>query len=204
MPGSSGCGRPRAGLHDRVGTDGWGSGLLRLLHQQRPGMGEVDRLAARGRGLPSRRPGVGLHPGHDWAHEMHQATSKAERVVAVLSATYLRSGHGEAEWRAFYAKDPSGERGLLLPVRISEVDPPGLLTTRIFVDFVGRDASSARAALLAAARGPVESRPRRRSSQAPDHHRQAPSKRRGFPGSCRHSGTCRFIPTRSSPAATCC
>jgi hypothetical protein len=92
-------------------------------------------------------------PGHDWAHEMHQATATAERVVAVLSAAYLRSGHGEAEWRAFYAKDPSGERRLLLPVRVSNVEPRGLLTTRSYVDLVGRDASSARAALLAAARG---------------------------------------------------
>jgi tetratricopeptide (TPR) repeat protein len=92
-------------------------------------------------------------PGRDWAHEMQQATATAERVVAVLSAAYLQSGHGEAEWRAFYAKDPSGERELLLPVRVGDVEPPGLLTTRIYVDLVGRDANSARAALLAAARG---------------------------------------------------
>jgi TIR domain/NB-ARC domain len=92
-------------------------------------------------------------PGHDWAHEMQQATTKAERIVAILSAAYLRSGHGEAEWRAFYAKDPGGERGLLLPVRVSEVEPPGLLTTRIYVDLIGLDTNSARAALLAAAHG---------------------------------------------------
>ena len=49
-------------------------------------------------------------PGRDWAHEMQQAAATAERVVAVLSAAYLESGHGEAEWRAYYAKDPSGER----------------------------------------------------------------------------------------------
>jgi hypothetical protein len=41
---------------------------------------------------------------------------------------------------------------LLLPVRVGDVEPPGLLTTRIYVDLVGRDASSARARLLAAAR----------------------------------------------------
>lgn len=63
-----------------------------------------------------------------------------------------KSGHGEAEWRAFYAKDPSGEHGLLLPVRVSDVEPPGLLKTRIYVDLVGRDANIARATLLAAAR----------------------------------------------------
>jgi TIR domain len=91
--------------------------------------------------------------GRDWAHEMRQATATAERVVAVLSAAYMRSAHGEAEWRAFYAKDPSGERGLLLPVRVDKVDPPGLLKTRIYVDLVDQDAASAKAALLAAARG---------------------------------------------------
>jgi TIR domain len=58
-------------------------------------------------------------PGHDWAHEMQEATTKAERIVAVLPAAYLRSAHGEAEWRVFYAEDPSGERGLLLPVRVA-------------------------------------------------------------------------------------
>ena len=50
------------------------------------------------------------------------------------------------------AKDPSGEHGLLLPVRVSDVEPPGLLKTRTYVDLVGRDANSARATLLAAAR----------------------------------------------------
>ena len=102
-------------------------------------------------------------PGLDWAHEMQHATSTAERVVAVLSAAYLQSGHGEAEWRAFYAKDPTGERGLLLPVRVNDVEPPGLLTTRTYVDLVGRDANSARAALLAAARGA-----RGKPSEAPE------------------------------------
>src|SRR6266508_3530458 len=92
-------------------------------------------------------------PGRDWAHGMQQATTAAERLVVVLSAPYLESVHGEAEWRAFYVKDPSGERGLLLPVRVSDVEPPGLLRTRIYVDLVGLDANSARTMLLAAARG---------------------------------------------------
>ncbi len=91
--------------------------------------------------------------GRDWVHEMQHATATAERVVAVLSAAYLRSAHGEAEWRGFYAHDSSGERGLLLPVRVDKVDPPGLLKTRVYVDLVDQDAAGARKALLAAARG---------------------------------------------------
>jgi TIR domain len=91
-------------------------------------------------------------PGRDWVHEMHQAIAVAERIVVVLSTAYLRSQHGEAEWRPYYAKDASGELGLLLPVRIDTVKPEGLLETRVYVDLVDRDAATARAALLAAAR----------------------------------------------------
>jgi hypothetical protein len=89
-------------------------------------------------------------PGRDFVHEMERAISTADRVVAVLSAAYLESPHGEAEWRVFYAKDPTGEQSLLLPVRVGEVEPPGLLKTRIYVDLVGQDAATARARLLAA------------------------------------------------------
>jgi tetratricopeptide (TPR) repeat protein len=91
-------------------------------------------------------------PGRDWVHEMQQTTATAERVVAVLSAAYFESDHGEAEWRVFYADDPSGEQGRLLPVRVGPVEPPGLLKTRVYVDLVDRDAASARTALLAAVR----------------------------------------------------
>ena len=92
-------------------------------------------------------------PGHDWVREMQHATATAKRVVVVLSPAYLGSGHGEAEWRGFYADDPSGERGLLLVVRVEQVKPPGLLKTRVYVDLVDQAAADARRMLLAAVRG---------------------------------------------------
>src|SRR5215208_2535700 len=82
---------------------------------------------------------------------MHQAVDEAQRTIAVLSPAYLGSAFGGAEWRAVFAKDPTGGLGLLLPVRVEDVEPPGLLTTRIFVDLVGTNLADARAALLAAA-----------------------------------------------------
>jgi hypothetical protein len=145
------------------GADGPGGGLLRHLHQRRRAWAEWIAWQLEAEGYQVVVQAWDFGPGRDWAHEMQQATSTAERVVAVLSAAYLASGHGEAEWRAFYAKDPSGERGLLLPVRISDVQPPGLLRTRIYVDLVGQEAKSARAALLAAARGA-----RGKPSEAPE------------------------------------
>jgi hypothetical protein len=67
--------------------------------------GSWKPTATRGRGS-----GMGLIAGHNWVHEVQQATAMAERVVAVLSTTYLQSGHGEAEWRAFYAGRRAGSR----------------------------------------------------------------------------------------------
>jgi hypothetical protein len=113
---------------------------------------------------------------------MQQATATAGRVVAVLSVAYLRSAQGEAEWRAFYAQDPSGKRGLLLPVRVDKVDPPGLMKTRVYVDLVDRDAAAARTALLAAvrdARGKPTEEP---ESPARDSRLAAPRRHRGFLG----------------------
>jgi hypothetical protein len=87
-------------------------------------------------------------PGSDWVHQMHNATATAKRTIAVLSGSYLRSVHGEAEWRAAYAKDPTGELGVLVPVRVEPVELPGLLATRNYLDLVGLSETAARAALL--------------------------------------------------------
>jgi TIR domain len=88
--------------------------------------------------------------GSDFLHEMQQAVQRADRTVAVLSPAYLGSAFGEAEWRAAFAKDPTGEQGLLVPVRVQACDPPGLLSTRVYVDLVDLDEPTARERLLAA------------------------------------------------------
>jgi hypothetical protein len=90
--------------------------------------------------------------GGDFIHQMEQALRDAERLLLVLSPAYRASEFGEAEWRPIFTRDPSGELGLLIPVRVQDCDPPELLRGRVYVDLVGRDITSARAALLAAAR----------------------------------------------------
>jgi TIR domain len=87
-------------------------------------------------------------PGGDWVHEMQIATTSSRRTICVLSPAYVRSAHGEAEWRGAYEDDPSGEGGRLVPVRIKECEAPGLLRTRICIDLVGLDEARARDALL--------------------------------------------------------
>jgi hypothetical protein len=107
-----------------------------------------------------------FRPGRDWVHEMQTAIAHARRTISVLSGDYLQSVHGEAEWRAAYAEDPTGEAGRLLPVLVRECSPPGLLSTRIWLDLVSLDEERARTALLAGV----------------DHRRAKPSRLPTYPG----------------------
>jgi hypothetical protein len=91
-----------------------------------------------------------FRPRHDFVHEMQAAVTSAARTIAVLSPAYFESEFGEAEWRVAFDADPSGERGLLIPVRVQPCTPPGLLATRVYVDLVDLDEPAARDRLLAA------------------------------------------------------
>jgi hypothetical protein len=90
-----------------------------------------------------------FRPGQDFLHEMQQATTSAGRTIAVLSPAYFGSQFGEAEWRAAFVKDPTGELGLLVPVRVQECAPPGLLASRVYIDLVDTDEEEAQRRLLA-------------------------------------------------------
>src|SRR5215207_6043340 len=79
-------------------------------------------------------------PGRDFVHEMQKATTTAKRTIAVLSPAYLTSQFGEAEWRVAFASDPDGENGRLVPVRVADFAPEGLLATRIYIDLVAKTA----------------------------------------------------------------
>lgn len=89
-----------------------------------------------------------FRPGSDWVHKIHRAAIESAVTIAVLSHSYLQSMHGEAEWRIAYGADPSGESGRLVPVRIDDVEPPGLLATRVYVDIAGLAEEDARRQLL--------------------------------------------------------
>jgi tetratricopeptide (TPR) repeat protein len=117
-----------------------------------------------------------FRPGSDFLHQMQQAASSAQRTVAVLSPAYFGSAFGEAEWRAAFAKDPTGELGLLVPVRVQDCQPPGLLASRVYVDLVGLEEEAAAARLLA---GIQQGRTR-------------PPGKRPFPSQGTPAGACRY------------
>jgi tetratricopeptide (TPR) repeat protein len=85
--------------------------------------------------------------GSAFIHAMDQAVQRTRHTMLVLSPAYLRSAMAEAEWRPGFAADPSGKGRRLLPVRVEDCQPTGLLADRVWIDLVGLDEASARAKL---------------------------------------------------------
>lgn len=90
-----------------------------------------------------------FRPGGNFVADMQKATANSERTIAVLSPDYLASRFTQPEWNAAFALDPTGDKGLLLPVRVRECELTGLLPQIIFIDLVGLSADEATEVLLA-------------------------------------------------------
>jgi len=90
-----------------------------------------------------------FRPGTNFVLEMHAASQSASRTIAVLSPDFLASQYTQAEWAAAFAKDPTSTRGSLLPVKVRECEPVGLLGTIVHIDLVGLPEDIARSRLLA-------------------------------------------------------
>ena len=78
-----------------------------------------------------------FRPGSNFVLEMQRAASEAERTIAVLSPDYLTALLTQPEWTAAFAKDPTGIKGTLLPVRVRKCDLEGLLPQIVHIDLAG-------------------------------------------------------------------
>jgi hypothetical protein len=57
-----------------------------------------------------------FRPGCNFVVGMQKAAVESERIIAVLSPDYLQSKFATAEWAVAFAQDPTGEKGLLIPM----------------------------------------------------------------------------------------
>ena len=109
-------------------------------------------------------------PGSNFDIEMQRAANEAQHTIAVLSPDYLAAAFTQPEWASAFAKDPTGQDRKLVPVRVRECRPKGLLATLVYIDLVGQKEAVARKALLdgvgrgtrapSATMGPQADRPR--------------------------------------------
>ncbi|ONH32993.1 hypothetical protein BL253_04215 [Pseudofrankia asymbiotica] len=88
--------------------------------------------------------------GRNWVAAIQEGLDRFDRMVVVLSDAYLTSVYPSAEWRSVYAADPNGVGRRLVPVRVEDCRPPGLLTQIVPFDVFGLDGDKARSELLRA------------------------------------------------------
>src|SRR4051812_24851700 len=80
--------------------------------------------------------------------KMHEAIKRSHRMVAVLSPDYLTSLFTAAEWAAVFRQDPTSAQDLLVPVRVRECEPDGLLAQIVYLDLTTSNRDQARELLL--------------------------------------------------------
>lgn len=76
-------------------------------------------------------------PGNNFILEMQNALLCCKKTLLVLSEDYLSSEYCKPEWAAIFNTDPTGVNRNLIPVRIAEVVPNGLLSAKIYIDLYG-------------------------------------------------------------------
>jgi hypothetical protein len=91
--------------------------------------------------------------GANFVGEMDRSIKNADRMIAILSEQYLNSDYCEAEWQAFFRKDPKGERCSIIPVKVRPCEVKGLLARIAYIDFVGLPEAEANGRLLEQVRG---------------------------------------------------
>jgi hypothetical protein len=89
-----------------------------------------------------------FRPGHNFVLRMQQAVEEADLTIVVLSEAYLKAEFTRPEWAAIFAQEPTGEKRRLVPVRVAESSPTGLLATIVYIDLVGLGEEDAKRALL--------------------------------------------------------
>ena len=86
--------------------------------------------------------------GSNFVVEMQKATTDTKRTLAVLSQNYLNAEFTQPEWAAAFVNDPMGNDRKLVPVRIDQCEPSGLLAPIIYVDLNGMSQERASQVLL--------------------------------------------------------
>jgi len=91
-----------------------------------------------------------FRPGENFVLKMQEATTETRQTIAVLSDAYLNAAYTQPEWAIAFANDPQGKERKLLPIRVRECSPTGLLATLIYVDLVNLSEPDAKLTILKA------------------------------------------------------
>ncbi|MCP4114400.1 MAG: toll/interleukin-1 receptor domain-containing protein [Desulfobacteraceae bacterium] len=88
-------------------------------------------------------------PGSNFVLKMQEACTSSDATIVVLSKEYLKKGFPASEWAAAFVQDPTGKKRVLMPIRVDNVKPNGLLSTIVYIDLFNEiDGKNARNKLL--------------------------------------------------------
>jgi hypothetical protein len=90
-----------------------------------------------------------FRPGNNFVVEMDRASRIAERTIVVLSPNFFGSSFTPPEWANAFAKDPTGGKRSMVPVRVEDCDVEGLLGQVVSIDLIGLARDEASKKLLA-------------------------------------------------------
>ena len=76
-----------------------------------------------------------MEPGSNFILEMQRAAELCERTLIVLSPHFLAAEYTQPEWAQAFARDPTGEKRLLIPVRVAECELKGFFKPLVYIDF---------------------------------------------------------------------
>jgi hypothetical protein len=89
-----------------------------------------------------------FRPGGNFILDMQRAAAESQKTIAVLSESYLKASYTQPEWAAAFANDPQSQDRKLIPVRVKECRPEGMLRPIVYIDLVGLSETEAKQALL--------------------------------------------------------
>ena len=89
-----------------------------------------------------------FRPSDNFPIKMNETLRDSERVIAVLSQSYLSAQFTHPEWASAFRQDPTGSAGILLPVLIAECDLKGLFSSIVHINLIGKDETQAKTTLL--------------------------------------------------------
>ena len=87
-------------------------------------------------------------PGSNFVQGMQNAVKECRRLLLVLSHAASQSKFVKAEWSAYFRMDPDGDGRRLVPVRIDDCEPEGLLAQIVYIDLHQTTEATARNRLL--------------------------------------------------------
>ncbi|MBX2862021.1 MAG: tetratricopeptide repeat protein, partial [Leptolyngbyaceae cyanobacterium MAG.088] len=89
-----------------------------------------------------------FRPGGNFVLDMQRAAAETDKTLVVLSEDYLEAEFTQPEWAAAFAEDPTSLQRKIIPIKVRECEPSGLLRPIVYVDLVALEADDARQALL--------------------------------------------------------